>query len=144
MIKKLDHINIVVSNIEKSINFFALLGFNVEDRAPLHGQWVSLIVGLENVDAEYVKLHLPHNNTRIELIHFTNPPSESDPRMNIANQLGYRHIAFEVNDIATVTTNLQQHGIKLLSPVQTYPKTGKQLVYFYGPDNILLELAQYH
>ena len=40
-------------------------------------------------------------------------------------------------------TVLQKKGIEFISSIQTYAKTGKRLVYFHGPDGILLELAQY-
>jgi hypothetical protein len=33
--------------------------------------------------------------------------------------------------------------VAFLSPVLTWAKTGKRLVYLYGPDGILLELAEY-
>ncbi|MBT6230351.1 MAG: VOC family protein, partial [Candidatus Scalindua sp.] len=60
-----------------------------------------------------------------------------------ANQIGFRHIAFEVDNIDDEVSRLKDKGLKFLSAVHTYPKTGKQLVYLWGPDRILLELAQY-
>jgi catechol 2,3-dioxygenase-like lactoylglutathione lyase family enzyme len=144
MLRKIDHINIVVDDIEKCIEFFELLGFQVEDRADLRGEWVSLIVGLKDVDAEYVKLALPRTETRIELIHFEHPQAVNRPQQSTANQYGLRHIAFEVDDIDTVVNSLRKKGVRFMSEVQAYPKTGKKLVYFYGPEGILLELAQYN
>ena len=38
---------------------------------------------------------------------------------------------------------MKSRGIEMLSEIQTYPVTGKKLVYFLGPDNILLELTEY-
>lgn len=143
MINKIDHINIVVSDLERTTKFFTDLGFSVEDRSELSGEWFSAIARLEDVHAEYVKLALPKSETRLELIQFTSPPSKHDPLMERANQLGFRHIAFEVSDIEETVKQLQKLGVELLSPIQTYPKTGKRLVYFHGPDNNLLELAQY-
>ncbi len=143
MIKKIDHINIVVSDLKKSTEFFIALGFLVKHQSQLSGEWVDLIVGLKNVEAEYVQLALPNTETRIELIHYTSPPSGKDPLMGRSNQLGFRHIAFEVSDIQATVESLKEMGVELLSPIQTYPKTGKRLVYLFGPDHILLELAQY-
>ena len=70
MIQKIDHINIVVRNIEESIAFFQLLDFIVEDRAILSGEWISNIVGLDNIEAEYVKLVIPGTETRLELAEY--------------------------------------------------------------------------
>jgi catechol 2,3-dioxygenase-like lactoylglutathione lyase family enzyme len=88
-------------------------------------------------------LKLPGTETNLELIEYTNPTSERDPDMGKANQLGFRHIAFEVVDIDKIVQELKDKGIKFISSILTYPKTGKRLVYFWGPDEILLELAQY-
>jgi len=60
-----------------------------------------------------------------------------------ANQIGFRHIAFQVENIEEIVENLKGKGVEFVSSIQSYPKTGKRLVYFLGPDGILLELAQY-
>jgi catechol 2,3-dioxygenase-like lactoylglutathione lyase family enzyme len=143
MLKRLDHVNIVVSDISKAKDFFLNLGFAEGDSSELSGEWISEIVGLDQVDASYVSLHLPGSETSLELIEYRQPSSNRDPDMSKANQLGFRHIAFAVSDIEATVEKLRQMEVELLSDIQTYEKTGKRLVYFYGPDGILLELAQY-
>lgn len=143
MLKKIDHVNLVVSNLDETKDFFTELGFEVGDESELTGEWVSSMVGLQNVRARYVTLSLPASNTNLELIEYNTPTSEKDPKIGKANQIGFRHIAFEVENIFATVQDLKGKGIEFLSPVQTYPKTGKQLVYFWGPEGILLELAQY-
>ncbi len=143
MLKKIDHVNIVVSNLEESKTFFIQLGFEVGDESLLSGEWISSIVDLPDVNAGYVTLSLPGTETKLELIEYTSPPSEEDPNMYKANQIGFRHVAFEVDNIEDEVSRMRDKGIKFLSAIQTYPKTGKRLVYLWGPDNILLELAQY-
>lgn len=54
-----------------------------------------------------------------------------------------RHLAFRVKDIERTVSFLKDSGIKPLSPIQEYAKLSKKLVYFRGPEGILLELAQY-
>jgi len=143
MLKKINHVNIVVSNLEETKAFFIQLGLEVGDESELSGEWISSIVGLSDVSARYVTLSLPGTETNLELIEYTSPPSEKDPNMDKANQIGFRHIAFEVNNIDDEVHRLKEKGIKFLSVIHTYPKTGKRLVYLWGPDRILLELAQY-
>ena len=143
MLKKINHVNIVVSNLEETKAFFVQLGFEVGDESELSGEWISSIVGLSDVSARYVTLSLPGTETNLELIEYTSPPSEKDPNMDKANQIGFRHIAFEVNNIDNEVHRLKEKGIKFLSVIHTYPKKGKRLVYLWGPDRILLELAQY-
>ena len=143
MFSSLDHISIVVSSLAETRDFFIDCGFSLEDEADLEGDWISAIVGLENVHARYAKLSLASGSTKVELIQYFTPPSGRDSDMAKSNQLGYRHIALEVNDIDAVVEKLKSRGIEMLSDAQTYEATGKKLVYFYGPDKILLELAEY-
>ncbi len=143
MLKNINHVNIVVSNLEETTAFFIQLGFEVGDKSELSGEWISSIVGLPEVNAKYVTLSLPGAETNLELIEYTSPPSGNDPDMDKANQIGLRHIAFEVDNIEDEVSRLKDMGIKFLSTIRTYPKTGKRLVYLWGPDRILLELAQY-
>lgn len=143
MLKKINHINVVVSNLDEAKAFFIQLGFTIGDESELSGEWISAIVGLRNVRARYVTLSLPGTETNLELIEYASPPSERDTNMCKANQMGFRHIAFEVEDIEGIVQSLKGKGIKFISPIHTYPRTGKRLVYFWGTDSILLELAQY-
>jgi len=143
MIKKIDHINIVVSNLEKSTAFFVdLLGFKINNKGHLAGEWIDRVVGLNSVDADYVQLILPEAQTRLELIKYHHPESDRSKNIAKSNQIGFRHMALEVTDIEQVYHNLQQAGVKILSELQTY-NGSKKLCYFLGPDNIILELAEY-
>ncbi len=143
MLKKVDHVNVVVSNLEEARAFFTQLGFSVGSERRLEGEWISAIVGLKDVEARYVTLSLEGVGTNLELIQYYTPASGRDPMMSKANQLGIRHIAFEVEDLDKIVHDLKEKGVTFLSPIQTYPATGKRLAYFYGPDMILLEFAQY-
>jgi catechol 2,3-dioxygenase-like lactoylglutathione lyase family enzyme len=143
MIKRLDHLNIVVSDLQRASAFFTLLGFRSSDPAALSGEWISSIVGLKDVQARYVILSHPGSDATIELLEYQNPSSERDADLDKANQIGYRHIAFEVDDIEMEVERLKKSGVKFISDVKVYEKTGKKLAYLYGPEGILLELAQY-
>ena len=143
VLKKIDHVNVVVSDLEKATDFFCRLGFSIEHRGELTGEWISKIVNLQNVRAAYVQLSLGNSGSRLELIQFFSPSAPHVRGKGAPNQLGIRHIAFEVEDIATVVSALKDEGVALFGDVQTYPATGKKLVYFYGPDGIILELAEY-
>lgn len=143
MIQKIDHINISVTNLEEATNFFVdLLDFCVEKEGLLEGKWIDRVVGLDDVKAKYVQLVLPSAATRIELIQYYNPIGEKDTNTGKSNQIGIRHIAFEVKGIEAVYSNLQKSGVKIISELQVYNKV-KKLCYFVGPDDIILELAEY-
>lgn len=145
MLKRIDHVNIVVSDLKAAADFFCRLGFSIQHQGDLEGLWISSIVNLDNVRASYVQLSLDRSGSNLELIEFQNPqsPSRGIESKSIPNQLGIRHIAFEVDDIEALVDRLRIEGIEFFGEVQTYPATGKKLVYCYGPDGIILEFAQY-
>ena len=143
MIQRIDHINIVVSDLEGATRFFLNLGFEKMAASSLSGRQMSAVTGLADIEAEYVALSLPGADTHLELIQYLSPPGGKDPELSKANRLGFRHLAFSVDDIEAVVQMLKDKEVEFLSDIQTWKPTGKKPVYFYGPDDILFELAQY-
>ena len=143
MVKNLDHVNIVVSNLNAAKEFFFALGFRVIKQGELEGDWISSIVQLESVKAVYAQLSLKNSRTNIELIQYYWPISSVSRHKELANQIGIRHLAFEVDDIEKEVEGLKEKGFMFFSNIEVYPETGKKLVYFYGPDEIIIEMAQY-
>ena len=143
MLNRIDHVNVVVSDLTSARDFFCRLGFAVTHAGDLEGEWISAIVGLTDVRASYVQLSLGNGGCNLELIAFDNPPSPGAPDKALPHRIGIRHIAFAVDDIETLVARLKDDGVSFFSEVQTYPATGKKLVYCHGPDGIILEFAQY-
>lgn len=142
MLKKIDHINIVVENIDLVVKFFKDIGLEEVANGYLEGDWLNNTVGLKNAKANYIALTIPNTETKIEIIKYLTPKGALVVDSK-ANDMGYRHIAFEVEDIEIEVEKLRGKDIKLFSNIQIYPKNGKKLVYFYGPENIIIEYAQY-
>lgn len=145
MIKKIDHINIVVKDLEKAKQFFLDLGFNCKtDHAELlEGHWVDQLTDLKKVKAFYYALTLPGSQTSLELLKYENPESADDPLVGDPNHIGFRHMAFEVEDIEVFVSQLISRKVKFISGIQEYKPTRKKLCYFYGPEGIVLEAAEY-
>jgi catechol 2,3-dioxygenase-like lactoylglutathione lyase family enzyme len=143
LIKRIDHINLVVRNLERAKAFFLDLGFEEIDHAAISGEPFSRVTGLADVRAIYSALALPGGETKLELIQYFHPPGAEDDGAGEANRIGLRHVAFEVDDIQAEVRRLQSGGVRFRSAVHSWKRSGKQIVYFFGPDGILLELAQY-
>src|SRR5258708_6099777 len=90
LFKKIDHINIVVSDLEAAKDFFLSLGFTVVERRILQGEWINKVVNLPDVKAEYIALTIPGTQTNIELLKYYTPEGEKDIRISILNQIGFR------------------------------------------------------
>jgi len=138
----MDHINVVVSDLKAAKQFFLVLGFSEGMSSELDASFLEQVTGIKGASGRFVSLHHRDSNVSIELLKFDNGPDGSEG-IGQADRIGLRHIAFQVTDIDAEVRRLQEHGVRFVSPVQTWRKTGKRLVYFYGPDGILLEFAQY-
>lgn len=151
MLSSIDHINIVVTDLERMVRFYTdLLGNRVTKRVTISGEWIDRVVGLTGAKGEVVYLELP-SGPRIELIRYLSPAGSSPEGLDISNTFGIRHIAFKVEDIDAVYGKLKAAGVEFLSEVQIVPDSQvtyaggvrKRLVYFRDPEGNLLELCEY-
>lgn len=142
MITRIDHLNIVVSDLERAKKFFVLLGCTEGISSELDTGFLEKLTGIRCAGGSFVALHHPGSNLSIELLKFdaVAPGAEN---IGLANRIGLRHLAFAVSDIEAEVQRLREHGVEFIGEVQTWQKTGKKLIYFHGPDGILLEFAQY-
>jgi catechol 2,3-dioxygenase-like lactoylglutathione lyase family enzyme len=46
-IQRMDHVGVVVDDLEAAIVFFVELGKELEGEAPIEGRWVDRVVGLD-------------------------------------------------------------------------------------------------
>ena len=151
MIQSVDHINLVVADLERSVDFYTnILGFREIQRAQLKGEWAESVIGLNNIEASVVYVVAPAGQPRLELLQYHYPVGDELDANSIPNTIGLRHLALRVNDIESAVQCLRQAGIEPLSPpvivpvdVIQHPIGQKILCYFHDPDGVLLELTEY-
>ena len=151
MIQAIDHINIVVADLDRSVAFYTeVLGLQVTRTAHLEGDWIEAIVGLRGVVADVVYVEPPGGGLRLELLQYLSPTGEAIAINREPNTQGLRHIAFRVADIDAATARLRAAGAPVVadpvavpSGVVKHDAGHKRLVYFHDPDGVLLELAEY-
>jgi glyoxylase I family protein len=151
MLRAIDHINIVVSDLARSVRFYTeVLGFKKTHDVIMEGDWIEAIVGLKGVKGLVAFVEPPTGGIRIELLQYVKPMGAMLPENSRANTLGLRHIAFRVDDIAGMTAKLRAAGVTLFSDPVKVPQGvvkfvagDKTLVYFLDPDGVILELAEY-
>jgi len=151
MITAIDHLNIVVADLARSVKFYTeLLGFQLVREAQLEGEWIDRIVGLKGVRGRVAYVVAPAGEPRLELLCYDSPAGEDLAANRLANTIGLRHFAMRVDDIAAMTTKLRAAGVKVFSDPVKVPQGvvqhdhgEKTLVYFLDPDGVILELAEY-
>jgi glyoxylase I family protein len=151
MIRGVDHINVVVADLARSVKFYTeVLGFRKTADVTMTGEWIERIIGLKGVLGEVAFVEPPGGGVRIELLQYRTPAGVARPENSRANTLGVRHVAFRVDDIAAMAAKLRAAGVTLFSdPVKVPPGVAKfaagekSLCYFLDPDGVILELCEY-
>jgi catechol 2,3-dioxygenase-like lactoylglutathione lyase family enzyme len=57
--KRFDHVGITVADLDVATEFFVALGFEVEGRMLMEGDFVDTVIGIPNSRSEVVTLLLP-------------------------------------------------------------------------------------
>lgn len=146
---KIDHINIVVADLERSANFYErIFGLKRGFAATLEGNWIEDVTDLRSVRAGCLFLENADGGTRLELIRYDSPQGEKCSFHSLPHTLGLRHLAFEVEDLEATLSKVRAEGVEPLSePVEVPFQVGnlgrKHLCYFHDPDGTLLEIAAY-
>ena len=141
-IKRLDHISVVVDDLEGAIAFFTTLGMTVEGKMPVEGPWVDRVNGIENVQVDIVMMRTPDGHGRLELTKFRNPKLiEIEPAIAPPNALGLRSVMFAVENLDDTVARLRAGGAELVGEVVQYEDKYK-LCYMRGPAGIIVSLAE--
>ena len=138
---RLEHLGIVVDDLDAAVAFFTELGLNSEGRGMVEGDAVDRIVGLRDVRSDVAMMRTPDGHAALELIRYETPAGPSGDPDAPANVPGLRHVLFEVADIKDTLGRLQAHGGELVGELVNY-ENSFWLCYLRGPAGIIVELAQ--
>jgi catechol 2,3-dioxygenase-like lactoylglutathione lyase family enzyme len=142
-IKRLDHVSIVVEDLQAAIAFFSELGLEQEGEAAIEGEWVDRVNALQSVQVDIVMMRSPDGHGRLELTKFRNPELvEIEPAMAPPNTLGLRSVMFRVESVDETVASMRAHfGAELLGEVAQYENMYR-LCYMRGPGGIIVALAE--
>jgi catechol 2,3-dioxygenase-like lactoylglutathione lyase family enzyme len=140
-IQRMDHVSVVVADLEAAIAFFLELGLELEGEAGVEGPWVDRVSGLEDVRVDIAMVRTPDGHGRIELTKFHSPSAISAEPNAPANTLGLRSIMFAVEDIEDAVARLRAHGAELVGELDQY-EDSYRLCYVRGPAGIIVALAE--
>jgi len=125
MIKRVEHVGIMVSNMDESIKFYeTLLGSKVRIR-------------VNNGQKELVFLtHEGSLGFEIELIRDLQPTTKYSGH-GLVN-----HLAFVVDDIDRVIAYYKQNGVNFLTSEPKEGINGRKTIRFKGPNGEVLQLVE--
>jgi catechol 2,3-dioxygenase-like lactoylglutathione lyase family enzyme len=88
-IQRFDHVGITVADLDTASAFFVELGFEVEGRTFVQGEFLDTVCGIPGSRTEIVMLRPPDGGTALELARFIRPDHEPGSPGAMANELGF-------------------------------------------------------
>jgi catechol 2,3-dioxygenase-like lactoylglutathione lyase family enzyme len=116
--RRFDHVGITVADLDSVMAFFVGLGLEVEGtRMFVEGEFLDTVIGIPGSRTEIVMLRPPDGGTRLELSSFVRPDHVPGSPAAMANELGLRNVAFEVDDLQAVVDRLAADGYGLVGGI---------------------------
>ena len=99
------------------------------------------VIGIPDSRTEIVMLRLPDGGTMLELSSFVRPEHRKGSPDAMANELGLRSVAFEVDDLQATVDQLAADGYGLVGGIGQYEHLWL-MAYVRGPEGIIVALAE--
>ncbi|WP_028775908.1 VOC family protein [Shimazuella kribbensis] len=124
-IRKLEHVGIMVENLERSIAFYSdVLGMTLRDTL-IHTDPTITLAFLSFPDSK---------ETEVELIH--------GYRSDLPKEGVVHHLAFAVDNIEEEIERLKQSNVVFIDKEITTLPNGSRYIFFHGPDQESIELFE--
>ena len=141
-VQRMDHVSLIVDDLEAALAFFTELGLELEGRAPVEGKWVDRVNGIDGVRVDIAMMRTPDGHGKIELAKFRSPDAiPAEPGGAPPNAAGYRTVMFAVDDIEDTVARLRTHGAELVGEIVQYEDI-YLLCYVRGPEGVIVALAE--
>ena len=141
-VRRFDHVGITVADLDTVTAFFVGLGLEVEGaRMSVEGEFLDTVSGIPDSRTEIVMLRPPDGGTGLELSTVLRPDHEPGSPAAMANELGLRNVAFEVDDLQAAVDRLATDGYGLVGGIGQYEHVWR-MAYVRGPEGIIVSLAE--
>ena len=139
-----DHLTIVVRDVDRAKVFFAVLGIKEAISVVIAGQPFASYMGVPGIEAEHVTLVLEKATprTEIQLLRYRHPDPLPDPHIRDLYKLGMNHVCFAVDDIEAEVAKFRAGGFKTRNEIMDFHS--RKLVFLDGPEDVTVELSQWH
>ncbi len=135
------HTGLVVYDLNASIKFYEGLGLKVFNRQVEIGDFISKVVGIENVEIETAKLKIPDGSI-LELLEYKFPKTKKMDYFYESNRHGCSHVSFTVQDLDKIMSLIKDMGGSIVNLPQVTQNGALKVMYCHDIDGIIIELVQ--
>jgi glyoxylase I family protein len=141
MLTGLFHCNVNVTDLDRSLPFYEMLGFKVivDFREGMSSPELAKALGLSEATLRGVHLSADgdKNKTRIDLVEFQEP--KTYPHLH---HLGINRVSIRTTNLQEMYKNLKSKGVTFISEPVTLPGTNFTFVCFKDPDGTVLQFVE--
>lgn len=124
-IKGLNHIAVNTKNLKDSVEFYSnVLRFNIVNKVDF---------------PDHSMTYIAFPGGSMELFYYNNPKEVSK---RAEQEIGLRHICFEVDEIQAWENRLKDADIEFCLPVTTIEELGMKVLLCYDPNGVVVELCE--
>lgn len=126
---QLHHVTLSANDVDLTAQWYVeYLGFSMTDRFSLTRP--------DGRQIDVIRIAKPGLQLNISKF-----PNSVSPNRSTENQ-GWRHLAFEVEDVDRTYQQLRSQGVQFITEPFTYDPPGYRVVFFRDPEGNILELYQ--
>ena len=141
-VERFDHVGITVADLDTVTAFFVCWASRSRaHRCFIEGEFLDTVIGIPGSRTQIVMLRAPDGGTRLELSSFVRPDHQPGSPAAMANELGLRNVAFEVDDLQAAVDQLAADGYGLVGGIGQYEHIWR-MAYVRGPEGIIVSLAE--
>ena len=139
--KEIRHTGIVVSNMDKSLEFYVgLLGLKIKKDMLEQGAHLDALLALKDVQVRTVKMEADDGNL-VELLWYTSHPRLPRSPKEIC-EIGASHVAFTVENLEETYKRLSERGVVFHCTPQHSPDGKVKVTFCKDPDGTFIELVE--
>lgn len=145
MIERIFHFNINCSDLQKSVEFYKKLGFEVilDFGEGMESKEMAEAFGMDvaNIKGVHLRIGDDTSSTRIDLLEFQNPPPTGKPYAHLYHT-GIARMCLKSTQIEQDYQRLKAEGIEFMTEPKLLPGTTVKIVCFKDPDGTFIELLE--
>lgn len=134
------HVALSVSDLKQSVTFYSqIFRFRIGLEMNFSDEVIGRIIGYPGARCRMIQLE--KEGRMLELFQYSNPRGRPIPSARTQADLGFSHICFIIDDIATVKKKILKQGLGVIGD-KVKVRPGIFVQYCFGPDREVIELKE--